>query len=147
MLVTYRQPMAHRQPVRVGRLRYGQLWLNHHVGLLHERFHPQWRRFRRTVVRAGAATATVWRSAVDTAERMRPRPLSDAGLLALIAVLALGTLAAAGLIGQALARWMLTLPGDGVIASGGAVAVGAAFLVLMYLVFASRRGRSHRPRR
>ncbi|MBB4932147.1 hypothetical protein F4561_002967 [Lipingzhangella halophila] len=87
--------------------------------------------------------AALTRSAVAArVDRSRPRPLSDRGLLWLMLAIGVGALAVASVLGFALAEWAMSRTGDVLPAAGGAVAVGAAFLGLMYLVFASKRRRS-----
>lgn len=144
MLVSYRQPLGHRQPLRVGRLLYWRLWLGHCLDRLGAELRPAWQRLAdgcRAVVAPLRWLAVASARVVD---RVRPRPLTDEGLLVLVAVLALGTLALAAGLGYGVAHWMLTVPQD-VLVAGVAVVVGVALLALMFLVFGARRDR--RPRR
>ena len=54
MLVSYRQPLDHRQPLRVGWARYCRLWVDHHADLLRARTRPVWGPI------AGAASEVAW---------------------------------------------------------------------------------------
>src|SRR5690625_3829022 len=141
MLVSYRQPLVHRQPLRVGWHRYFRLWVDHQLVRLREETRPGWSVF------AAAASEVVWvvrltaGSAALRAARMRPGPWTDGKLLALISVIALGSLAVAGLVGYALSRWAAASgTGDALPAAGGAVVVGGVLVVLVVCVFASVEG-------
>ncbi|MDA8370368.1 MAG: hypothetical protein M0026_10925 [Nocardiopsaceae bacterium] len=78
------------------------------------------------------------RSAADRFERGRPRPWSDERLFWVVLVVAVGAVAAASLLGVALAEWVASGSGDVLPAAGGALMVGAALFALMYLVFAAK---------
>lgn len=137
MLVSYRQPLIHRQPLHVGWARYYRLWVDHQLVRLREGTRPGWSAL------AAAASEVVWvgrltaGAAALRAVRMRPGPWTDGKLFALLCVVALGSLAVAGLLGFALSRWVASDAGDVLPAAGGAVAVGGVLSVLVFLVFAS----------
>ncbi|WP_131098825.1 hypothetical protein [Streptomonospora litoralis] len=129
--------MGHRQPLHVGWARYYRLWTDHQLVRLREETRPGWSAL------AAAASEVVWvarltaGSAALRAARMRPGPWTDGKLLALLSVIALGSLAVAGVVGYALSRWVASGPGDVLPAAGGAVAVGVALFALVFVVFAS----------
>lgn len=98
----------------------------------------------------GSTAAEVrWIAALTTSavtkcvERSRPNPPSERGLVWLLLAISVGAVAVASVLGVALSEWAMSRTGDVLPAAGGAVAVGAAFLGLMFLVFASR-GRDSR---
>ncbi|MFD0773946.1 hypothetical protein ACFQZ2_08410 [Streptomonospora algeriensis] len=132
--------MIHRQPLHVGWARYYRLWVDHQLVRLREGIRPGWSAL------AAAASEVVWVgrltavAAALRAARMRPGPWTDGKLFALLCVIALGSLAVAGVLGYALSRWMASGPGDLLPAAGGAVAVGGALIVLVFLVFSSVDG-------
>ncbi|MBV2366139.1 hypothetical protein ACFPZ0_23160 [Streptomonospora nanhaiensis] len=137
--------MDHRQPLRVGWARYCRLWVDHHADLLRARTRPVWGPI------AGAASEVAWvvrltaGSAAARLARARPGPWTDGRLFALVSVIALGSLAVAGVLGFALAEWAAANGSDDVLpAAGGAVVVGGALSALVFVVFASaepeRRG-------
>lgn len=138
MLVSYRQPLGYREPLRVGWAQYGRLWLDHHTNHLLKETLPV------SEVVNGAAAEIRWIAALTASsmavriDRMRPRPWSDRKLLWVILVTGIGALAVAGVLGFALSQWMMTRTADLLPAAGGAVAVGVVLLMLMYLVFASK---------
>ncbi|WP_148046328.1 hypothetical protein [Halostreptopolyspora alba] len=74
----------------------------------------------------------------ERVERSRPSPPSDRGLVWLLLAISVGAVAVASVLGVALSEWAMSRTGDVLPAAGGAVAVGAAFLGLMFLVFASK---------
>ncbi|WP_052745631.1 hypothetical protein [Allosalinactinospora lopnorensis] len=98
----------------------------------------------------GIATEIRWVVALTAAatatriDRARPRPLSDEKLLWLMLAIGAGALVVASMLGLALSEWAMSRTGDVVPAAGGAVAVGAAFLGLLYLVFASKDRKTKR---
>ncbi|MFC4868466.1 hypothetical protein [Streptomonospora arabica] len=132
--------MIHRQPLHVGWPRYYRLWIDHQLVRVRRGIRPGWTAF------AAAASEVVWATRLTAgamalrAARMRPGPWTDGKLLALLTVVALGSLAVAGVLGYALSRWVASGPGDVFPAAGGAVAVGGALLVLVFVVFASVDG-------
>lgn len=94
-------------------------------------------------VSAQAASATISR----VASRIRPRPLGDGAVVAILGVVTLAMLAVSITMAFALSAWLRTSPGDVLLAAGSAVTVGILFMVVMFLVFASKdrtvqRGRS-----
>lgn len=145
MAVTAQQALGvGRRPLRVGRIRYG-LWCLEQA--------TAGARSQVRVVGDGAGTVgreLRWaaelsvRSTVAGIDHTRPEPWSDRRLLVLVAVIAVGALAVATVLGVGMAHWMMTSSGAMIFAAAGALSVGLAFLPLAYLVFASkRRGRLH----
>ncbi|WP_133742463.1 hypothetical protein [Actinorugispora endophytica] len=74
-------------------------------------------------------------------DRIRPSPMADGPLLGVVLLVGLAALSAAGLVGLALAGWAATSADDVVPAVASAAIVGALFLGLFHLVFASKRRR------
>ncbi|MFW5419165.1 hypothetical protein J0910_21340 [Nocardiopsis sp. CNT-189] len=70
--------------------------------------------------------------------RIRPVRWSDRALAAGLCATGVLGLAAAGLIGAALALWVESDPGDLLPAAAGAVIIGLVLLILVFLVFAER---------
>ncbi|WP_020380350.1 hypothetical protein [Nocardiopsis potens] len=70
--------------------------------------------------------------------RIRPVRWSDRALAAGLCATGVLGLAAAGLIGAALAHWADSDPGDLLPAAAGAVIIGLLLMVLVFLVFAER---------
>ncbi|QVQ52431.1 hypothetical protein J4H86_00775 [Spiractinospora alimapuensis] len=117
-----------------------------------------WNASRTTILRAARAGRdssargrAVARSAASTmtrlASRIRPRPLGDGAVVAVLGVVTLAMLAVSLTMAFVLSAWLRTSPGDVLLAAGSAVTVGILFMVVMFLVFASkdrtvRRGRS-----
>ena len=142
MAVTAQQSLrVSKRPLRVGRIRYGLWWLEETTA------------GARTRVRAVAdGTASAGRelrwaaelSARATSARfdhIRPEPLGDRSLLALMAVIAIAALAVALVLGVGVSQWLATAANSMLFAAVGALAVGCAILSLAFLVFASRRRR------
>ncbi|MUL43487.1 hypothetical protein FZ103_20325 [Streptomonospora sp. PA3] len=121
----------------MGWARYYRLWVDHQLVRLRHGVRPGWSAL------AAAASEVVWVARLTAglaalrAARMRPGPWTDGKLLALVSVIALGSLAVSGVLGYALSRWVASGPGDLLPAAGGAVAVGAALFFLVFIVFAS----------
>ncbi|GAA1115594.1 hypothetical protein [Nocardiopsis composta] len=87
-------------------------------------------------VRMAAALAVA--HAGTALHRARPVRWSDRAMAAGLCATAVLGLAAAGLIGLALARWADSDPGDLLPAAAGAVIIGLVLLMLVFLVFAER---------
>lgn len=143
MLVSYRQPLGHRQPLRVSRLLYWRLWLGYCLDQLGAELRPARQalgRWWRTGTDMAARAARLVGTAVD---RVRPHPMTDGGLLAMVIVVALAALTLASGIGYGVAQWMLTAPEDALLANA-AVVVGVLLLLLLFVVFGAKR--EYRPR-
>ncbi|GLU48963.1 hypothetical protein Nans01_33140 [Nocardiopsis ansamitocini] len=131
-------------------MRYGRMWMEHQTDRAVVRVRTAGIAARSvsvpgaTAVASGAALAASLAAGARTvvAQRVpaRPRPMDDGALLATAVLTGLGALVVAVLLGFSLAGWMATTPHDAPAVVGG-VAVGAAFLGLGYLVFASHRRR------
>ncbi|WP_116247178.1 hypothetical protein [Nocardiopsis sp. FIRDI 009] len=124
----------------MGRIRYGLWWLDQAtVGV---RVWP--RSAAAGTVAVGRelrwATELTARATVARIDAARPEPWNDRRLLAFVTVVAVCALGVALVLGLGVARWAMTASGSLPFAAVGAIAVGVAFLVLAYLVFASRRG-------
>ena len=131
---------VNRQPLRVGRIRYGMWCLEQSTSGV---------RGRARAVTGGTATAgreLLWatelslRTMTRQAELARPEPWSDGKLLASITVFAVCALVVATVLGIGVARWAMTESNSLLFAAAGALAVGLVFLPLAYLVFASKGG-------
>lgn len=143
MAVTVQQSLGvTKQPLRVGRIRYGLWWLEEATAGA---------RARVRAVADGTATAgreLRWaaelsvRAATVQIDHVRPEPMNDNRLLKLMAVLAFAALGIAVVLGIGVSQWLMTAENSMVFAAAGALAVGLAVLALAFLVFASRRGRS-----
>ncbi|MCY9784448.1 hypothetical protein KIK06_11145 [Nocardiopsis sp. EMB25] len=124
----------------MGRIRYGLWWLDQATAGV--------RGWPRTAAMGTVAVGRELRWATEltaraTAARIdaaRPEPWNDRKLLAFITVVAVCALGVALVLGLGIARWAMTASDSLPFAAAGAVAVGVAYLVLAYLVFASRRG-------
>lgn len=138
MLISYRQPLGYRRPLRVGRVRYCRLWLDHHTIRFRAEVRPVWQALSAAAAEICWVVQLTARSAADRFERGQPRPWSDERLFWVVLVVAVGAVAAASLLGVALAEWVASGSGDVLPAAGGALMVGAALFALMYLVFAAK---------
>ncbi|WP_017610411.1 hypothetical protein [Nocardiopsis xinjiangensis] len=130
-----------KQPLRVGRVRYG-LWL------LEEAAAGARSRVRAVV--DGTATAgreLRWaaelsaRATTAHIDHVRPEPLGDRRLLGLMAAIAVAALGVSFVLGVGVAQWLMTAENSMVFAAAGSLAIGLAVLSLAFLVFASRRRR------
>ena len=162
MAVTAQQALGvSRQPLRVGRVRYGMWWLEQATAGARARVRAVGvdaaavgRSFGHGTAAVGRSfghgTVTVGRELRWAAElsvravaagidHVRPEPWSDRKLLALVAVIAVGALGVAIVLGMGTAQWMMTSADAMNFAAAGALAVGLTFLPLAYLVFASKR--------
>lgn len=142
MAVTVQQPLGvTKQPLRVGRIRYG-LWLL-------EEATAGARTRARAVVDGTATAGRELRWAAELSARattalighVRPEPLGDRRLLGLMAIIAVAALGIALVLGIGVSQWLMTAENSMVFAAAGALAVGLAVLSLAFLVFASRRRR------
>ncbi|TQN31892.1 hypothetical protein FHX37_1813 [Haloactinospora alba] len=141
MLVSYRQPLGSRQPIRVGRTLYCRLWLAHHTFRIRSEARLSWKVISTTVNATTTRVRTAANLAESRIERARPQPMTDKKLFWVLATFAAGALAVALLLGIALSEWMMTRSQDLLPAAGGAVLLGSAILALIYLVFASKKSR------
>lgn len=142
MAVTAQQALGvSRRPLRVGRIRYGLWWIDQSTAGA---------RSRARAVTGGAATVgreLRWatelsvRSTLAGIDHARPEPWGDRKLLVFVAVIAVGALAVALVLGMGMAQWAMTSSDAMLFAAAGALAVGLALLPLAYLVFASKRRR------
>ncbi|GAA4910583.1 hypothetical protein [Streptomonospora salina] len=132
--------MIHRQPLHVGWARYYRLWVDHQLGRIREGTRPGWNAVAAAASEVDWAVRLTAGAAALRALRARPGPWTDGKLLALLCVIAFGSLVVAGLLGFALSRWFAGGSGDVLPAAGGAVAVGGALIALVFLVFASVDG-------
>ncbi|MDS1268867.1 hypothetical protein RIF23_01010 [Lipingzhangella sp. LS1_29] len=131
--------------MRVGRILYWRLWVGYCLDRLGAELQPARTVARRWSRVAGGAIARCARPVGAALASVRPRPLTDAGLLTLVTVVALGALTLAAGLGYGVAYWMLTAPED-VLVAGVAVVVGVLLLVMVALVFGARRD-ARAPRR
>lgn len=141
MLVSLEQKLGarDREPLRIGRLQYGLWWLEHTTA------GTRWqvRQSALALVRSAGeirwlTLLTVQNTAVR-ARRARPSPWSDRGLCVMASVIAVGALSVALVLGVGISQWARTDPNALLPAATGSIAVGVAWLFLMYLVFAARR--------
>lgn len=87
------------------------------------------------------ATELSVRSTLSRIDHARPEPWGDRKLLVFVAVIAVGALVVALVLGMGMARWAMTSSDAMLFAAVGALAVGLALLPLAYLVFASKQRR------
>lgn len=140
MVATARQSLGvAKEPLRVGRVRYG-LWL------LEENTAGA-RTRARVVIDGTAAAGRELRWAAELSARAmtahidhaRPEPLDDRGLFGLMVIIAVASLGTALVLGIGVSQWLMTAANSMVFAAAGSLAVGLAVLSLAFLVFASRR--------
>lgn len=122
----------------MGWAQYARLWLDYHTIRVREGVRPAGRAVTDIAAEVRWVVTLTTSAVARRVESNRPRPLSDHGLLWLMVAIGMGALAVAFVLGLALSEWAMGRTGDVLPAAGGAVAVGAAFLGLMFLVFASR---------
>lgn len=128
-----------KQPLRVGRIRYG-LWL------LEETTAGARTRVR-AVVDGTATAGRELRWAAELSARattaliahVRPEPFDDRRLFGLMAIIAVAALGIALVLGIGVSQWLMTAENSMAFAAAGSLAVGLAVLSLAFLVFASRR--------
>lgn len=141
MAVTAQQILGvGRRPLRVGRIRYGLWWVDQATAGARSWLWAM-------AAEAGAVGRELrWaaelsvRATVTRVDRARPAPWSDRGLLLLATAFAVCSVALAVLLGFGMARWAMTASGFLPFVAVGALVVGVMLLLLVYLVFASRRG-------
>ncbi|WP_285731212.1 hypothetical protein [Nocardiopsis sp. ATB16-24] len=141
MAVTAQQVLGvGRRPLRVGRVRYGLWWIDQAT--------TGARSWPRVVAAEVGAVGRELRWAAELSVRAtvtriglaRPEPWSDRGLLLLATAIAVCSVGLAVLLGFGMARWAMTASGFLPFVAVGALVVGVMLLLLVYLVFASRRG-------